>query len=125
MARWLVADSARVEGGDDVLEIESDKMVQTITAPAGGIVRQVVAVRYRPVHACSEPARVSYSGCREHRARPWVSGDLICARPTVHLALRWDNRVVDGEEAATLVGRIAELVQDYDYLTSLDETQMC
>jgi pyruvate/2-oxoglutarate dehydrogenase complex dihydrolipoamide acyltransferase (E2) component len=54
-----------------------------------------------------------------------VNGDEICVRPTVHLSLTWDHRVADGQEAGTLLGRIAALVQDYDYLTSLAEAHTC
>jgi len=43
VSRWLVEDGASVEEGQDVLEIESDKVVQTIPAPAAGILRHTAA----------------------------------------------------------------------------------
>ncbi len=43
VSRWLAADGAAVKEGQDVVEIESDKVVQTIPAPAAGTLRQVAA----------------------------------------------------------------------------------
>ena len=40
--RWTVADGARVAKGDVVAEIETDKAVVEIEAPASGIVAQAV-----------------------------------------------------------------------------------
>ena len=70
------------------------------------------------------PPESAILGVGSIASRPWVSGDEICARPTVHLSLTWDHRVADGQEAGTLLGTIAALVQDYDYLTSLAESHM-
>jgi len=43
LARWLVPPGASVKVGDAVLEIENEKAVTEIVAPAGGIVEQVAA----------------------------------------------------------------------------------
>jgi pyruvate dehydrogenase E2 component (dihydrolipoamide acetyltransferase) len=40
IVRWLVEDGVSVKAGDDVLEIESDKVLQTIPAPADGRLRR-------------------------------------------------------------------------------------
>jgi len=43
LLRWLVPDGAPVKGGQDVAEIESEKVIQTIPAPEDGVLRQLVA----------------------------------------------------------------------------------
>ena len=42
LVRWTVADGATVAKGDLVAEIETDKAVVEVEAPAGGVVAQVV-----------------------------------------------------------------------------------
>jgi 2-oxoisovalerate dehydrogenase E1 component len=42
LARWTVAPSARVSKGDTVAEIETDKAVVEIEAPATGTVAQTI-----------------------------------------------------------------------------------
>ena len=42
LVRWTVADGATVAKGDLVAEIETDKAVVEIEAPAAGVVAQVV-----------------------------------------------------------------------------------
>lgn len=41
LLRWLVEDGARVTCGEELLEIETEKVTQTIAAPAEGVVKQV------------------------------------------------------------------------------------
>jgi pyruvate/2-oxoglutarate dehydrogenase complex dihydrolipoamide acyltransferase (E2) component len=43
VSRWLVVDGADVTEGEEVVEIESDKVVQVIPAPADGVLRHVAA----------------------------------------------------------------------------------
>lgn len=43
LARWLVADGARVTAGQPLYELESDKSVQEVEAPASGKLRIVVS----------------------------------------------------------------------------------
>jgi pyruvate dehydrogenase E2 component (dihydrolipoamide acetyltransferase) len=43
LLRWLVPDGALVKAGQDVAEIESEKVVQAIPSPKDGILRQLVA----------------------------------------------------------------------------------
>lgn len=42
LTSWLVPSGARVEAGQPVLEIETDKAVQEVIAPASGILHAVV-----------------------------------------------------------------------------------
>lgn len=51
--------------------------------------------------------------------RPIVAADKLTIRPALHLSLTWDHRVADGVAAALLLGRIAELIGDSDYLGGL------
>lgn len=44
VVRWLVADGARVEAGEEVCEIDTSKAVETIAAEQAGYVRQRAAV---------------------------------------------------------------------------------
>jgi len=49
--------------------------------------------------------------------RPWVDGKALVVKPTVILNLTVDHRVVDGFEAATFLGKIAELIESPDKLS--------
>ncbi|HVW68640.1 MAG TPA: biotin/lipoyl-containing protein, partial [Steroidobacteraceae bacterium] len=41
--QWSVAQGARVDKGDPLLEVETDKIVNTVESPAAGCVRRIVA----------------------------------------------------------------------------------
>ncbi len=43
LARWLVADGAPVQAGQALYEMESDKSVQEVEAPASGTLRIIAA----------------------------------------------------------------------------------
>ncbi|MDA8217589.1 MAG: dihydrolipoamide acetyltransferase family protein [Dehalococcoidales bacterium] len=43
VARWLVADQTKVRRGEEILEIETDKVTHTVEAPLEGIVHQAAA----------------------------------------------------------------------------------
>jgi len=43
LARWLVADGAAVQAGQPLYEMESDKSVQEVEAPASGKLRIIAA----------------------------------------------------------------------------------
>jgi len=65
------------------------------------------------------PPQAAILGIGRISPRPFaVDGNLV-VRPTLHLSLTWDHRVADGSTAALLLGRIAELIADDDYLASL------
>jgi len=51
--------------------------------------------------------------------RPFVVDGELTVRPTLHLSLTWDHRVADGSEAGQLLGQVAGLIGDWDYLSSL------
>lgn len=55
-----------------------------------------------------QSAILAVGGIKE---RPWVVGGQLMARPTVHLSLSADHRVLDGAEAARFLSRIAELIE--------------
>lgn len=42
IARWLVVEGERVRAGQPIVEIETDKAITEIQAPADGIVRRLV-----------------------------------------------------------------------------------
>jgi len=44
LARWLVADGALVTAGQPLYELESDKSVQEVEAPASGRLRIIAAI---------------------------------------------------------------------------------
>ena len=43
--------------------------------------------------------------------RPWVDTDRLTIQPTLHLTLSVDHRLSDGVQAASFLGRIAELIE--------------
>lgn len=43
--------------------------------------------------------------------RPWVDTDRLTIQPTLHLTLSVDHRLADGVQAASFLGRIAELIE--------------
>jgi pyruvate/2-oxoglutarate dehydrogenase complex dihydrolipoamide acyltransferase (E2) component len=51
--------------------------------------------------------------------RPFVVDERLAVHPTLHLSLTWDHQVADGAEAGQLLGRLAELVTDRNYLSGL------
>jgi pyruvate/2-oxoglutarate dehydrogenase complex dihydrolipoamide acyltransferase (E2) component len=65
------------------------------------------------------PPQSAILGIGRISPRPFVIADKLTVRPTVHLSLTWDHRVADGAQAALLLDRIAELIGDRTYLTSL------
>jgi pyruvate/2-oxoglutarate dehydrogenase complex dihydrolipoamide acyltransferase (E2) component len=44
LARWLVADGAKIRAGEPLYELESDKSVQEVEAPASGKLRIIAAI---------------------------------------------------------------------------------
>ncbi len=58
------------------------------------------------------PPQVGILGVGRVKERPWVENGIITVKPTVHLSLTFDHRVVDGADAAqflnTLVGFLGE-----------------
>lgn len=48
------------------------------------------------------------------RNRPWVDGSALVVRPVFSLTLSVDHRLADGADAAALLTRIAETIEDPD-----------
>jgi len=44
--------------------------------------------------------------------RPVVVGDEIVVRPMMYVALSYDHRLVDGEQAVTFLVRVKEQIED-------------
>jgi 2-oxoglutarate dehydrogenase E2 component (dihydrolipoamide succinyltransferase) len=51
-------------------------------------------------------------GMHAIKKRPAVVGDQVLARPMMYLALSYDHRLVDGEQAVTFLRRIVECIED-------------
>jgi pyruvate dehydrogenase E2 component (dihydrolipoamide acetyltransferase) len=62
------------------------------------------------------PPQVGILGVGRIMERPWVVDGEVRARPTVHLSLTFDHRVVDGAEAAKFLDAIVHLVRDLSWL---------
>ncbi|NOZ50042.1 MAG: 2-oxo acid dehydrogenase subunit E2 [Chloroflexi bacterium] len=65
------------------------------------------------------PPESAILGLGRIASRPFVVGERLTVRPTLHLSLTWDHQVTDGAEAGQLLGRIAEMIGDRRYLSSL------
>jgi pyruvate/2-oxoglutarate dehydrogenase complex dihydrolipoamide acyltransferase (E2) component len=65
------------------------------------------------------PPESAILGLGRIMGRPFVVDGELTVRPTLHLSLTWDHRVADGSEAGQLLARVAELIGDWDYLSSL------
>jgi len=44
VVRWLKQEGDAVEAGEVILEVEAEKVVQEVSAPAGGTLREIVGV---------------------------------------------------------------------------------
>ena len=65
------------------------------------------------------PPQSAILGIGRISPRPVVAAGKLTVHPTLHLSLTWDHRVADGAQAALFLNRIAELIADHSYLTSL------
>ena len=65
------------------------------------------------------PPQSAILGLGRISPRPVVAAGKLAIHPTLHLSLTWDHRVADGTQAALLLNRIAELIGDHSFLTSL------
>lgn len=43
ITQWLVAEGDQVNAGDDLVDVETSKIVNTVTAPATGVLRRIIA----------------------------------------------------------------------------------
>lgn len=60
--------------------------------------------------------QVGILGMHKVQERPAVVGGQIVARPLMYLALTYDHRVVDGQQAVQFLVRIKELIEDPETL---------
>jgi 2-oxoglutarate dehydrogenase E2 component (dihydrolipoamide succinyltransferase) len=44
--------------------------------------------------------------------RPVAEGDAVVVRPMMYVALSYDHRLVDGEQAVTFLKRVKEFLED-------------
>ena len=44
--------------------------------------------------------------------RPVAAGGQVVIRPMMYVALSYDHRLVDGEQAVTFLGRVKEQLED-------------
>ena len=58
------------------------------------------------------PPQSGILGMHKIEKRPIVVGDAILARPMMYVALSYDHRLIDGEQAVTFLVRVKEQVED-------------
>jgi 2-oxoglutarate dehydrogenase E2 component (dihydrolipoamide succinyltransferase) len=62
------------------------------------------------------PPQSGILGLHAIKRRPVAVGDEIQIRPMMYLALSYDHRLVDGEQAVTFLRRIVEVIEDPERL---------
>jgi pyruvate dehydrogenase E2 component (dihydrolipoamide acetyltransferase) len=62
------------------------------------------------------PPQVGILGIGRVMERPWVEDGELKAKPTVHLSLTFDHRVVDGADAARFVETVVRLLRDLSWI---------
>ncbi|MDA4136477.1 MAG: 2-oxo acid dehydrogenase subunit E2 [Thaumarchaeota archaeon] len=64
------------------------------------------------------PPQVGILGIGRVAERPWVEDGELKVRPTVHLSLTFDHRVIDGADAALFLDTVVRLVRDLSWIRS-------
>jgi 2-oxoglutarate dehydrogenase E2 component (dihydrolipoamide succinyltransferase) len=82
----------------------------TFTITNGGIYGSLLST---PI---LNPPQVGILGMHKIEQRPIVLNGEIVARPMMYLALSYDHRVVDGQEAVQFLVRVKELIEDPETL---------
>jgi len=82
----------------------------TFTITNGGIYGSLLST---PI---LNPPQVGILGMHKIEQRPIVLNGEIVARPMMYLALSYDHRVVDGQEAVQFLVRVKELIEDPESL---------
>jgi len=90
---------------DGKLTIE-DLSGGTFTISNGGIYGSLMST---PI---LNPPQSAILGMHKIQKRPVVLGDKIEARPMMYLALSYDHRLVDGQQAVLFLVRVKELIED-------------
>ncbi len=62
------------------------------------------------------PPQVGILGLHAIKQRPAIVNGQIVARPMMYIALSYDHRIVDGQEAVQFLVRVKELVEDTNSL---------
>ncbi|MGA7672861.1 MAG: 2-oxo acid dehydrogenase subunit E2, partial [Nitrolancea sp.] len=62
------------------------------------------------------PPQVGILGMHKIEQRPVVVDGAVVVRPMMYLALSYDHRVVDGQEAVQFLVRVKELIEDPESL---------
>ena len=88
----------------------SDLEGGTFTITNGGVFGSLLST---PI---LNPPQVGILGMHKIQERPAVVGGQIVARPLMYLALTYDHRVVDGQQAVQFLVRIKELIEDPETL---------
>jgi 2-oxoglutarate dehydrogenase E2 component (dihydrolipoamide succinyltransferase) len=94
---------------DNKLSLE-ELLGGTFTITNGGIYGSLLST---PI---LNPPQVGILGMHKIEQRPIVVGGEIVARPMMYLALSYDHRVVDGQEAVQFLVRVKELLEDPETL---------
>src|SRR6185295_10900304 len=58
------------------------------------------------------PPQSGILGMHKIEKRPIVVGDAVVVRPMMYVALSYDHRLVDGEQAVTFLVRVKERLED-------------
>jgi len=69
-------------------------------------------LRLAPLDADPEPAAVWHPRHAQDREAAGGGGDEIVVRPMMYVALSYDHRIVDGEQAVTFLVRVKERLED-------------
>ncbi len=82
----------------------------TFTITNGGIYGSLLST---PI---LNPPQVAILGMHKIEQRPVVVDGVVVARPMMYLALSYDHRIVDGQEAVQFLVRVKELIEDPESL---------
>jgi 2-oxoglutarate dehydrogenase E2 component (dihydrolipoamide succinyltransferase) len=58
------------------------------------------------------PPQSGILGMHKIEKRPVVAADQVVVRPMMYVALSYDHRLVDGEQAVTFLVRVKERIED-------------
>jgi 2-oxoglutarate dehydrogenase E2 component (dihydrolipoamide succinyltransferase) len=58
------------------------------------------------------PPQSAILGMHKTQMRPVVEGEAIVARPVMYLALSYDHRIIDGQDAVLFLVKVKELLED-------------
>lgn len=103
----IEAEIARLAGRarDNKLSID-DLSGGTFSISNGGVFGSLLST---PI---LNPPQSAILGMHKIEKRPVVIGDEIVIRPMMYLALSYDHRIIDGEQAVTFLVRIKERLED-------------